>query len=99
MTDSPALLLAAFAAGILLGALYLGSLWLVLQRLPRSRAPGFLLLGSAACRIGLLLAGWYWISGGKWDALLACLAGFLVIRIAATRRVRAGLRPSSAVRG
>ena len=96
MIDDPIYLIAAFAAGLLLGAFYLGSLWFVLRRLPRARNPALWILASAACRIGLLLAAWYWVSGGRWDGLLACLFGFLVLRIAATRLVRAGLRQTLA---
>lgn len=92
MIDDGVYLLAAFAAGIILGAAYLHSLWIVLRRLPHARAPGLWLLGSAAGRIGLLLAAWYWVSAGRWDGLLACLAGFLVIRVVATRFVRARLQ-------
>lgn len=91
MIVAPSYLIAAFAAGLALGAVYLGSLWLVLRRLRHARHPGLWVVCSAACRIGLLLAAWYGISGGRWDELLACLAGFLVARLAATRLARTGI--------
>ena len=76
MIDDPLYLIVAFAAGLVLGAFYLGTLWLVLQRLHRARHPGIWIMGSAACRVGLLLTAWYWISGGKLDGLIACLLAF-----------------------
>jgi F1F0 ATPase subunit 2 len=99
MIDGPANLIASFAAGLILGALYLGTLWAILRRLSRTRYPAVWLLGSAAFRVGLLLLAWYWVSGGRWEGLLACLAGFLVIRFAATRIVRAGIRQPAVSRG
>ena len=99
MIDDPVYLMATFAAGLVLGALYLGALWLVLRHLPQARNPSLWILGSAAGRIGLLLAGWYWVSGGRWDGLLACLAGFLLVRIVATRLARTGIRRPAASQG
>jgi F1F0 ATPase subunit 2 len=99
MIDIPGNLIAAFAAGAGLGALYLGSLWLVVRRLPTARHPTLWLLGTAACRIGLLLAAWYGIAGGRWDALLACIAGFLILRITVTRIVRASIGRLTMQRG
>lgn len=90
MIDDPLHLIAALAAGLVLGTIYLGILWLVLRRLHRARHPGLWILGSAACRIGLLLAAWYWVSGGRWQGLIACLLGFLVLRFGATRLARSG---------
>lgn len=91
MIDDPLFLIVTFAAGLVLGAFYLGTLWLVLRRLHRARHPGFWILGSTACRIGLLLTAWYWVSGSRWEGLIACLLGFLVLRFAAMRLARAGL--------
>lgn len=88
MMDEPLHLIVAFGAGMALGAGYLWSLWLVLQRLERSRRPGLVLLGSAGLRLCLLLAAWYWIAAGSWQALVACLLGFFVLRVAVTHTVR-----------
>ena len=83
-------LIAALAAGIGLGAVYLGALWITVCRLPRLKHGGVWLLGSAWLRIGLLLAAWYWVSDGRWERLLACLLGFVAIRFAATRWAASG---------
>lgn len=91
MNEDPIYLVTTFAAGLVLGAVYLTALWLVVQRLSRSQHPGLWLLGSAVVRIGLLLAAWYGVSGGQWQGVLACLLGFILVRFAATRLVRTGL--------
>lgn len=91
MNEDAVYLATNFAAGLVLGAVYLTALWLVVRRLSRSQHPGLWILGSGVFRIGLLLAAWYGVSGGKWQGVLACLLGFVLIRFAATRLVRTGL--------
>lgn len=91
MNEDPIYLVTTFTAGLVLGAVYLTALWLVVRRLARSEHPGFWLLGSAVFRIGLLLAAWYGVSGGKWQGMLACLLGFVLLRFAAIRLARSGL--------
>lgn len=98
MIDDPLFLVTSFAAGVLTGIVYMGSLWLVVQRLPRLQYPGLWLLGGAALRIGLLSAAWYWVSGGTWQGLAACLLGFLLLRFGATRLACAGLDRRTASR-
>jgi F1F0 ATPase subunit 2 len=99
MIDDPLHLATAFVTGLVLGALYLGVLWFTVRRLPRARNPGLWILGSAAGRIGVLFAAWYWVSAGNWQALIACLLGFLLVRSVATRIARAGMRPSAPLEG
>jgi F1F0 ATPase subunit 2 len=85
-------LVISFTIGLALGALYLGTLWIAVRRLPRAKRPGFSLLSSAVLRIVLLLTAWYWIADGSWEILLACLLGFLILRFAATWWVTAGVK-------
>jgi len=84
MINEPANLIFAFGGGAVLGAVYLSGLWIVVRRLPRTNNAGFWLLSGAAVRIGLLVAAFYWIAGGRWEGLLVCLMGFIVVRYAAT---------------
>lgn len=80
-------LLAGALAGVVLGGAYLGLLWLAVQRLPQERggvaafvllalARGVLVLGAlaAAAALGAPAAGY-----------VAGLAGFVAVRLAATR--------------
>mgnify|MGYP005852729141 CR=1 FL=1 len=78
-------LLLSFVAGMALGAFYFGGLWLTLQRVPTTRAAAFLTVGSFLGRLALTMLGFYLVGGGHWQRILACLAGFLVARIATVR--------------
>lgn len=73
-------ILAAALAGALLGGLYFGGLWLTIERVQRSKRPGFLLFISFLIRLGLVMAGFYLVAGGDLGRLVACLAAFLVTR-------------------
>lgn len=84
-----AALLIPFLLGALLGTLYLAALWLTVRRLPRARRPALWLLASTALRLGLLLAGfWYILGDGHWQRLLAALAGFVMVRALTLGQVR-----------
>ena len=85
---NPALSLTlAFLAGLALGLVYFGGLWLTVQRLPTARRPGLLAALSLILRLGFVLGGFYLVMGGRWERLLACLAGFLLMRALLVRRL------------
>lgn len=79
-------LILAFLAGLLLGLLYFGGLWLTVQRLPAARHPGVLTLASLIIRLGVTLAVFYLVMAGRWERLLVCLAGFFLVRFVLIRR-------------
>jgi F1F0 ATPase subunit 2 len=87
----------ALLAGMVLGALYFGGLWWTVQRLTSARHPGLLFLASFIGRTAVTLAGFFLIAGGRWQRLLACLAGFVLARFLLVRRWQpdpaAGRRP------
>jgi F1F0 ATPase subunit 2 len=74
------LLLGSLFAGILLGGLFFGGLWWTVKRGLNSARPEVWFLGSQVLRIGLAIGGFFVVSGGKWNRLVACLAGFLIAR-------------------
>lgn len=81
----------AAAAGLGLGALFFAGLrWTVERGLSSSR-PALWFLGSMLLRIGLVTVAMYYVGGGRWQALVACLLGFVVARELMTRRTRPGL--------
>jgi F1F0 ATPase subunit 2 len=80
------ILVLAFVAGLGLGLFYFGGLWLTVQRLPQARHPGLLTLVSLIVRLGLTLAVFYLVMAGRWERLLACLVGFLLVRLVLVRR-------------
>jgi F1F0 ATPase subunit 2 len=72
-------------AGVLLGAIFFGGLWWTVRKGVSSKRPAFWFLGSMLLRTGIIVAGFYFVSGGVWDRLLACLLGFAVARLLVTR--------------
>jgi F1F0 ATPase subunit 2 len=80
-------LVLAFLAGLALGLFYYGGLWLTVQRLPQSRSPGVLAVVSLLLRLTLALAAFYLVMGGRWERLLACVAGFLLVRTLLVHRL------------
>jgi F1F0 ATPase subunit 2 len=70
----------SLVAGCVLGIFYFGGLWVTVRFLAASKRPGLLLAGSFLLRTGLLLPAFYLITEGRWERLLACLAGFFIAR-------------------
>ena len=88
MTAIDALWLAiALVVGLVLGVAYFGGLWLTVKRLPTSRRPALLFLGSFLARTALVVAGIYLVMDGRWERVALCLAGLLVARAVLTRRL------------
>lgn len=87
MMDWPGIALAA-VLGAGLGALFFGGLWLTVRALPTARYPAALSLGSLAARSILLMAGFYVVSAGQWERLVASLIGFILARVALVQLMR-----------
>ncbi len=77
-------LILALAAGVLLGAVFFGGLWWTVHKGVSSKRPMLWFLGSLLLRTGIVLAGFYVVSGGHWGRLLACLLGFISVRFIVT---------------
>jgi F1F0 ATPase subunit 2 len=89
---SPFLSLAwAWVAGTGLGLFYFGGLWFTVQRLPTCRWPAPLVLASFVGRTAVVVVGFYFVMGGRWERVLACLVGFIVVRLVLVSRLRAEL--------
>jgi F1F0 ATPase subunit 2 len=79
MNEVPGLAL-ALIIGAGLGAIFFGGLWLTLLRLPTTRWPLPLALGSLVGRTAVIVIGFYLIAAGSWQRLIACLLGFILMR-------------------
>ncbi len=75
-------------AGGLLGAVFFGGLWWTVRKGVASPRPALWFLGSALVRMGIVLAGFYWIGRDDWRRLLVALAGFVVARFVVLRLTR-----------
>lgn len=87
----------AGVAGLLLGALFFGGLWWTVNRGVASPYPALWFVGSLLVRMGVTLAGFYTVSGGRWERLVPCLLGFFAARFVVTwmtRPARADHNPS-----
>lgn len=75
----------ALAAGAVLGAMFYGALWWTVRRAVSSKRVALWFIGSLLLRMGLALAGLYFVAGGHWQRLLLCLLGFVLARIVVIR--------------
>lgn len=88
MTDDVLYYSGIVLAGMVLGMIFFGGLWLTVQRMPTSRHPALLFLISLITRMAIVLGGFWLITKGAPGAVLACLAGFFVVRLLATSKIR-----------
>ena len=90
------LLILAGILGNFLGAIFFGGLWFTIRRGINSPRPVVWFLGSLLLRTSIALAGFYFVSGGQWHRLLACLFGFMMARMIVTRLTCARKEPEYA---
>ncbi len=74
----------AGVTGVGLGAIFFGGLWWTIRLGVSSSRPALWFLVSALLRTAITLEGFYFISGGQWQRLVACLLGFIAARLAMT---------------
>lgn len=86
--NEPLILLGDLLSGVLLGAFFFGGLWWTIQMRSPSQWSGVLFSGSLLIRMAVAVTGFYLLSHGDWRRLIACLAGFLLARVAVTYLIR-----------
>ena len=79
MGSSLALLFSGMA-GAALGVVFFGGLWWTVRKAVTSGQPALWFFGSVLLRMAIALAGFYFVSDGHWERLLACLLGFVIAR-------------------
>ena len=87
MNEAP-ILATDLLAGVLRGAFFFGGLWWTIRMRSPSQWSGLLFAGSLLIRMAVAVTGFYLVSHGDWRKLVACLAGFLIARIAVTQLIR-----------
>jgi F1F0 ATPase subunit 2 len=75
----------AMMAGLSLGAIFFGGLWWTVRKGVSSKRPALLFPASLLLRTAVVVAGFYVVSDGHWQRLLACLLGFAIARFLVTR--------------
>jgi F1F0 ATPase subunit 2 len=83
-------LASALCAGALLGLFFFGALWWTVYKGVASERPALWFMGSLLLRIGVVLAGFWFISQGHWSRLVAGLLGFLIARVVVVKRLARG---------
>ena len=78
----------ALVAGLLLGAIFFGGLWWTVRKGISSKSPARWVLGSMLLRMGIVLAGFYFVGRGDWRRLVSCLLGFIIARFIVMRLTR-----------
>lgn len=78
--------------GIGLGTVFFGGLWLTVRSARSSRYPAVIIVGSFWVRTAVVVAGFLWVTDGRWQNAIVCLVGFAVARMFFTRFVA---RPES----
>jgi len=81
-------LIPSLVTGMLLGVIFFGGLWLTVGKGLSSIQPATWFIGSLLLRTSMTLGGFYLVSNGQWERLLACLLGFTIVRPIVTRLTR-----------
>lgn len=92
--SEPLSLAAALVAGMALGAFFFGGLWWTVRKGVASDRVALWFLGSMLLRTGVVLLGFYFVSGGDWRRLPAALLGFVLARLIVVRLTRAAAQPN-----
>jgi F1F0 ATPase subunit 2 len=82
------MLVVASVTGLVLGAIFFGGLWWTVRKGISSPRPALWFLGSVLVRMSIVLAGFYFVGGGHWERLVACLLGFVAARFIVMRLAR-----------
>ena len=81
-------LVSALVEGFFFGAIFFAGLWWTVQEGPSSKRPALQFLSSLLIRSTVLVAGFYFASGGHWNLLLMCLFGFFIVRCILMKLIR-----------
>ena len=84
--NNAVVLIVAWTAGIVLGTIFFGGLWWTIQQGVASRVPALWFLASLVLRMSIAVGGFWFVSGGHWERLLACLVGFVMTQWIVTWR-------------
>ena len=75
-------------AGVGLGSLYFGGLWLTVRGVYGIRYPALVFVASFVARTCLVVFGLFLLTGGGWQRVVAALLGILLARALFVRVIR-----------
>ena len=83
----------ALVAGLGLGVIFFGGLWWTVRKGMFTKSPALWFLASLLLRMGIVLAGFYFVGRGNWQRLISCLLGFIIARFIVMRLTRTPIEP------
>lgn len=86
-------LILALLMGVLIGMFFFGGLWWTVRRGLASKQVVLWISGSLILRMGIALAGFYYIGANHWERMLVCLFGFIMARFIVMRILRILKKP------
>jgi len=78
----------SFGVGGGLGGFFFWGLWWTIQKGLEAKNPALIFVSSLLVRSSVVLVGFYVISDGHWERLLACILGFTLARFVVKRVVQ-----------
>jgi F1F0 ATPase subunit 2 len=75
----------AITAGLILGGVFFGGLWLTVKKTLTSKNAALIVIGSFIFRMGITLLGFYFVGQGNLQRMLFILLGFIVARFIVLR--------------
>jgi F1F0 ATPase subunit 2 len=69
-----------FMAGLVLGTIFFGGLWITVQRAVISKMPALWFAGGLISRLAITLIGFYLVCQNNWQRFIICLFGFIAAR-------------------
>jgi len=81
-------LVVGFFGGVVLGLVFFGGLYWSVNKLPRVKYPGLLMVASMLVRMAALLIGLYFLMAGNMKNLLAAVVGVMLVKFVMIARVR-----------
>lgn len=73
-------MIVAFVAGMVLGIIFFGGLWLTVKKAVIAKIPALWVFSSFILRSSIILVGFYFIGDKNWQSLILCLLGFIAAR-------------------
>lgn len=78
-------LIVPFLLGGLIGWVYFSGLWETVHRLPEAKSPHRLMILSFVARTLFALGGFFILTDGQWERMIASIAGFLIVKVLLVR--------------
>lgn len=90
------LFIPALMIGMLLGGIFFLGLWWTIKKGLTSQHPALWFISSLLIRTTVTVSGFYLVSAGSWQKLIACFSGFLISRLLISHFYRPPLTSSFA---